>query len=554
MRPAGRGELDSLYFDYPRFSAPPREQLSGRTDCPVAVVGACPVGMFAALNLARFGVACVLLDKKPTFNDDSRAICLQRSSLQALARAGVAAPFVDKALGWTCGRSFYRGQQILEFEMAAPQSEKYLPMYNMQQQYIEQYLWQAIESDPLIDARWCSELVALQDEGDGLLLRVRDDSGEYEQRAQWLLAADGGRSPVRAMRGLRLRGDNLPGHYVIADVRMAHDYPTIRRALFGSPANPGKTVLIHRQPDDIWRIDYQLGDDVDPAAAVEERAIRAKVGAILADLGHDGPWELEWWSLYTANTLALDDYRDGRVLYIGDSAHVVPIFGVRGLNNGLADAENAAWKLARVVSGQSESRLLDSYSPERRRATLEVFDNAAKSARFMTPPSAGWALMRDAALSLSLSQPWAGEFANPRQMEPVRYPAGGAQLAAEDVDGGVAESLVGAVLPDQRLGPDSYLSELLGPGFNLLALVDELPAEDLQRLRETDPQLVAVGAAQIREHGGEAALARLQAAWGCGPGAALLLRPDGYLAGAWRQLDLRRVDTAMRRAYAREEA
>lgn len=166
-------------------------------------------------------------------------------------------------------------------------------------------------------------------------------------------------------------------------------------------------MLVHKQPDDIWRIDYQLADDEDEAEALQEANVRASVAAVLADLGETGPWDLEWWSVYSANTLLLDDYRHGRTFFVGDSAHIVPIFGVRGLNNGLADGQNIGWKL-----GHADW-------PRRRRPARQLFARAArrdarrlrqrpKSARFMTPPTRGWTLMRDAALSLALDHPFAG--------------------------------------------------------------------------------------------------------------------------------------------------
>ena len=168
-------------------------------------------------------------------------------------------------------------------------------------------------------------------------------------------------------------------------------------------------------------MDYQLREGESEEEALREESIRARVGAILADIGHTKPWELEWWSIYSANTLCLDDYRHGRVFFIGDAAHIVPIFGVRGLNNGLADADNLGWKLARVLNGEADETLLDSYSPERRGATLDVFANATKSTRFMTPPTRGWRLAREAALSLSLQHEFPRGLANPRQMQPYTY-------------------------------------------------------------------------------------------------------------------------------------
>ena len=403
MRPAGKGPLDSLYFSYPHFPARHVPELDGvKATHPVAIVGAGPIGMTAALVLARYGIRSVLIDRKDTFNDGSRAICIARPSMHILDRIGAIAPFLDKALGWRFGRSYYRGEQIFRLEMPHPPNEKYLPMYNLQQQYIEKFLHDAVGASNLIDMRWQSELSAIESRNDGVSLAVSSPAGDYRLDADYVLAADGARSPVRSMLGLRLKGDNYEGRYVIADIRMDHDFPTERRAFFEPSGNPGGTVLIHKQPDDIWRVDYQLREGENEEEVLREENIRSRVGAILADIGHTKPWELEWWSIYSANTLCLDDYRLGRVFFIGDAAHIVPIFGVRGLNNGLADADNIGWKLARVLHGEADDCLLDSYSPERRGATLDVFANATKSTRFMTPPTRGWRLAREAALSLSL--------------------------------------------------------------------------------------------------------------------------------------------------------
>jgi 3-(3-hydroxy-phenyl)propionate hydroxylase len=470
MRPKGRNETESLYFTYPHFDAPlDRDHLSD--PAPIAIVGAGPIGMTAALGLAREGLASVIFDAKPTFNDGSRAICIARSSMSIFERIGAVAPFLEKSLGWTTGRSFYRGQQILEFEMPDSDQEKYRPMYNLQQQYIEQFLWDAVESEPLIEARWQSKVVGVDDAPNGVRLEVEDPRGSYLIEADYVLAADGARSQMRKMRGLRLRGDNFEGRYVIADVQMPHDYPTIRRALFDPDCKRGATILIHKQPDNIWRIDYQLADGEVEADAMKESTVRASVSAVLQEIGYVGDWELEWWSTYSANTLALDDYRDGRVFFIGDSAHIVPIFGVRGLNNGLADAHNIAWKLAWVMQGKADPALLDSYTPERRGATLDVFTSATKSARFMTPPTRGWALMRDAALNLALTHPFAGQLANPRQMTPYTY-ADSPVVSADDMTftGGPP---AGAALPEARVG-DGYLSDLLGDGFSLIVFGESL--------------------------------------------------------------------------------
>lgn len=291
MRPAGKGALESLYFKYPRFASARAPELEGSTTPhQVVIAGAGPIGMTAALTLARYGIRSVLLDRKDTFNDGSRAICIARPSMHILERIGAVEPFLAKALGWRYGRSYFRGEQIYRLEMAHSDDDKYLPMYNLQQQYIEQYLYDAVTRSPLIDIRWQSEVVDVRQDPERAEIVVASPDGTYALNAASLLAADGARSAIRSKLGLRLKGENHEGRYVIADVRMAHDFPTERRAFFGSVAVPGGTVLVHRQPDDIWRIDYQLADHEQDEHAIAEPNLRRRLQAILDEIGHSGPW------------------------------------------------------------------------------------------------------------------------------------------------------------------------------------------------------------------------------------------------------------------------
>ena len=288
-------------------------------------------------------------------------------------------------------------------------------------------------------------------------------------------------------------------------------------------------MLVHEQPDHIWRIDYQLRPDEPEAQALQEASIRQAVRGVLDDLGWNHPWELEWWSVYSANTLALDDYRDGRIFYVGDSAHIVPIFGVRGLNNGLADAQNIAWKLAALLTGDADERILNSYSPERRGATMDVFANASKSSRFMTPQTRGGALMRDAALSLALRHRFAGEFANPRNMTPYTY--ADSDLVTPDTGTWRAGPAPGAVAANVRLD-DGFLSDILGEGFTLLCF------GDIQGVKPRPGLTVRVMPAQE-------AVAQ---AYGAGPGSAYLIRPDMHVAARWQEATAAAIDAALQRA------
>lgn len=526
MRPKGRGDLESLYFEYPHFG-PPKRVSALTHPVKVAIVGAGPVGMVAALTLARYGIASVLLESKSTYNDGSRAICLARQSMHILQSLDVAETFVAKALHYLSGRTFFRGQQILEFFMADGDHEKYRPMYNLEQQYIEQYLHQGVQRSQLIEMRWQSRITALQDIDDGVRLTVEDPNGSYDLDAAWLLAADGARSSIRSMRGLRLKGENYEGRYIIADIRMKFDHKVERFALFDPASRPGGTVLVHQQPDDIWRIDYQLRDGETEEEALKEDAIREGVAGVLADIRFDAPWELEWWSIYSANTLLLDDYRDGRVIFIGDSAHIVPIFGVRGLNNGIADAQNIGWKLAYVLEGYAEPALLDSYTPERRGATLDVFANASKSARFMTPPTRGWALMRDAALLLALKHPFAGAFANPRNMTPYTYPTG--WITRADDERFAAGPVPGEPALSVKLEDGRFLHDRLGPGFNVLVFDVARPFDGLRDLAP-DLRVVAFPADGCVAH-----------AYGASADTVYVIRPDQYVSARWMRADVAEV-------------
>ena len=359
---------------------------------PVLIAGGGPVGLSLAALLAHHGVRCLVLEADAAWCDGSRAICISRRSLEILGWIGADRAVTAKGLSWVGGRSYFRGTEVLHFEMPSEPAERFAPMINIQQFYVEQYVHAAAVRAGA-DVRWSARVCAVRPQPSGVDVDFQSTDGRTQSvTADWLIACDGGRSTVREQLGLQLEGTQYEGRYVIVDIEQNTKRDVERLAWFDPPSNPGSTILMHRQPDNIWRIDYQVADDEDPQQAVKPQNVLPRVQAHLDMIGESAPWKPLWISIYNAKCLTLPTYRSGRVLFAGDAAHLVPIFGVRGLNSGLDDAGNLAWKLALVQQGQAADALLDTYSAERVRAARENIAFGAKSTEFMAPPHRGFAL------------------------------------------------------------------------------------------------------------------------------------------------------------------
>ncbi len=556
----------SVFYEYRihPFRRPP-EMDGGTTREPVVIVGAGPIGMVAALDLARWGVPSILLEAELQVSHGSRAIVLTRRSMEILQQVGVAAPFLAKGLQWSTGKSFYRGRKVYDMVMPHDPDDRFLPGLNIQQQYIEQYLVEAVEASPLIDLRWGSKVTALAQTADAVTLTVDTPEGEYALTAPWVVAADGGRSVIRKLMDLRMEGRSYPGNFVIADIRAKLDLPTERLCFFDPDWNPGNNVLVHRQPDDLWRIDFRLPDGETAEEALEPSLLATRIEHVLAMIGRKTEWTLDWATVYSANTLTLPDYVVGRVAFTGDAAHLLPIFGVRGANTGFQDCTNLSWKLALVVKGQAHRTLLDSYSGERVQAAREICDEGGKSTRFMTPPTAGYRLMRDAVLSLVLSEDFCKDLLHWRTSRPHDYthsPLNGFPADDAAFTGGAA---CGAPAANVRLDPDDFLFDHFGCGFHLVVFAGAPADDDLIETLEAgasspvpirrivvgaaSPALRALADVAVADPDGHVA-----AKWAARPGAAYLLRPDLHVAARWLEVTADRLRSALATATASEVA
>lgn len=534
----------SVYYRYQVHPFCRPAEMDGATAVhPVVVVGAGPVGLVTALNLARFGVRCVVLEAERQLCHGSRAIVLTRRSQEILQQAGVIEPFLAKGLPWHQGRSYFRGREVYRMVLTHDPEDRFQPGLNLQQQYIEEYLLEACARTPLIELRWASKVTALAQDADGATLTVDTPEGEYPLRADYVVAADGGRSALRRMLGLRMEGRSYAGNFVIADIKAPLGLPTERLCFFEPDWSPGNNVLVHRQPDDIWRLDYRLPDGETAEEALAPERLHDRICRILAMVGRAVPYQLDWATVYSASTLTLPDYVVGRICFVGDAAHLLPIFGVRGANTGLQDAENLAWKLAFTLRGLGGPALLRSYSDERVAAAREICEEAGKSTRFMTPPTAGFRLMRDAVLSLTLTEDFPKDLLHWRTSRPHSYHGSALNSVAADDAGFQGGPACGDTLRNARLAEGDYLFDRLGTGFHLLAFagaagpdaaLTEVLAAAAQAVVPVRRVLVAPRAfpdmadVWVADPDG-----RLAARYAARPGAAYLARPDLHVCARW---------------------
>lgn len=511
------------YQTYP-FSTPPELTSSETTTHPIIIVGAGPVGLTLALSLAKQGISVVVLDESNQVSEGSRAICFAKRSLEIFDKLGVADKMINKGVKWDVGRIFFKEEEIDRFDLSPEKHSKYPAFINLQQYYVEQYLIDAVLKEENIDVRWLSKVGSVEQTEHQVTISVETQAGHYTLSSTYLVAADGSRSQIRRMLDLEMQGERFEERFLIADFKMEADFPSERWFWFDPPFAPGQSILLHKQPDNLWRLDFKLGTNADSSIAQDKAFLRDKIKSVVGDR----EFELDWSSIYSFSSKKLDRFIHDRIIFVGDSAHVVSPFGARGANSGIEDADNLSWKLAAVLQGNAPE-LLETYTAERAAAADQNIACTGQSNTFIAPQGEEATAIRNSILEKAKADVTFKRQINCGRLSiPCVY---GKYPNSQEGIWHKTEIEPGRAVKDCTLD-SGYLIEQLGYQFTLLLAKNAISEEDKQQLVANNIQLIEVDSAnnQLISH-----LYELQ------EGGAFLFTPDQYILGRWRNVQLNTV-------------
>jgi 3-(3-hydroxy-phenyl)propionate hydroxylase len=521
-------------FKYKEYAKAPELSSGKPSHKAIVIVGSGPIGLAAALDLAQKGHPITILSAFDFIALGSKAICFAKQSLDIFDRLGIGERIVEKGVVWNIGKLFWKDQAnpVFQFDMLPVTNQKNPGFVNIQQYHVEDYLVDALEAMDNVDIRWGHSVSDLDVRDDGATLDVETRDGVYKIDADYVLACDGSGSKIRDSMGLDFEGRIFEDNFLIADIKFkgkaAEQRPSERWFWFDPPFCPGGTALLHKQPDDVWRLDFQLGWNINREAVLKPENVEPYVKGML---GEDIEFEREWYSVYTFQCRRMERFVHGPVIFVGDSAHLVSPFGARGANGGLSDAENIAWKIDLVLRGKATRDLLESYNEERVAGADENILNSSRSTDFMTPKNDQSMAFRDAVLELSNDYSFARPFINSGRLStPTPYRDSPLSTADRDIwENGPKPGFPCVDAPLNGSASSVWLLEQLGKQFKILQFGGHAPI--------TDIEVITVPANSL-------AADRYDARGG----GTYLIRPDQVVAARWKSATSADIDLAYARA------
>jgi 3-(3-hydroxy-phenyl)propionate hydroxylase len=504
------------YQTYP-FQKPPELQGDLSKIHDIVIVGGGPVGLTLALALAKQGIEVVLLDDNNQVSVGSRAICFAKRTLEIFDKLGVAKPMLAKGVQWNVGRIFFRENEIDRFDLSPEKSSKYPAFINLQQYYIEQFLIEAVLKEPKIEVRWLNKVVHLNQNQQRNELLIETPAGHYALKTNYLAACDGSKSTIRNLLNLQMEGERFEERFLIADFVMEADFPPERWFWFDPPFARGQSILLHKQPDNLWRLDFKLGKNAPSAIAQDKDFIRAKIKSVVGER----PFELDWTSIYSFSSKMLNRFVQNRVIFVGDSAHVVSPFGARGANSGIEDADNLSWKLARILKNQANDALLETYNAERTAAAKQNIACTSQSTLFIAPPTAEGLAHRNEILEKAMV-----DTAFKKQINCGRLSTPSIYGKYPNCEEGIWQNVF---LESGRCAKDCFMDN------RTAHLIEKLPYQfTLLTLKSLDSESfksLEINVLEVNLVGNE----DLIAMYDLTEGAAYLIAPDQYILGRWKR-------------------
>ena len=540
-------------YELPTYGFVKPPELCGRHNevYPVVIVGAGLSGLTLACRLAQLGVAAVVLDEDNTVGvkgASSRGICYTQQSLEIFARLGIYERIAAKGVAWQVGRTFAGDDEVFSFDLRERQqfSQSVQPPFiNIQQFYVEMFLVDRIlelnKSKVLTQLRWCNKVTGFSQDEEAVTLQVQTPAGNYSLKAHHVIDASGSHTPFHAWVGATMDSKRGDDRWCIADVRFKHTPPAERHTWIEAPFNDNRAVWQHLMADDVWRIDYQMAPDADPAYVSREDVVRDRLAK---QFGAEVECDIVWVGPYAYKSQCLHRLRHGRVFFIGDTAKVVSPFGARGGNTGIADADNLAWKLAAVVRGHASSELLGSYNQERLQAAQRNVQVTNRTARFLRAPEGIERVFRSATIGLAKHHEFARPLINTGRMaEANRYTM---SHVCQD-NGGIMVQNSAVQFADRSLGT---LADLINwaNGHMLLLVFGELSHKEIARLQSLSKlafvrvvQVVHKKPAQVLECVMDPHKS-LRHACHAEKSQWVLVRPDAYVAAKGKNLNAQLVN------------